>query len=83
MKFLDEYRNAAIARRLLAEIKRAAIRNWVIMEICGGQTHTIMRYGLDELLPAILNSFTDQGAQCASRRSKPSKRRSNLPPGQK
>ncbi len=52
MKFLDEYRNAAIARRLLAEIKREASRKWVIMEICGGQTHTIMRYGLDELLPA-------------------------------
>ncbi len=52
MKFLDEYRNADIARRLLAEIKREAQGSWVLMEICGGQTHTIMRYGLDELLPA-------------------------------
>ena len=51
MKFLNEYRNADIARRLLAEIKREACGNWVLMEICGGQTHTIMRYGLDELLP--------------------------------
>ena len=51
MKFIDEYRNAAIARRLLAEIERAVRRQWVLMEICGGQTHTIMRYGLDEVAP--------------------------------
>jgi len=51
MKFLDEYRNAGVARRLLAAIRREARRPWVLMEICGGQTHTIMRYGLDELLP--------------------------------
>ena len=52
MKFLDEYRNADIARGLIAEIKREARGQWVLMEICGGQTHTIMRYGLDELLPS-------------------------------
>src|SRR5271157_1650856 len=52
MKFLDEYRDAGIARRLLAEIARMVRGHWVLMEICGGQTHTIMRYGLDELLPA-------------------------------
>ena len=52
MKFLDEYRNADIARRLISEIKREVRGNWVLMEICGGQTHTIMRYGLDELLPS-------------------------------
>ncbi|HTR23359.1 MAG TPA: hydrogenase formation protein HypD [Terriglobales bacterium] len=52
MKFLDEYRNADIARGLIAEIKREARSQWVLMEICGGQTHTIMRYGLDELLPS-------------------------------
>ncbi len=51
MKFMDEYRDAGIARRLLAEIARTVQRPWVLMEICGGQTHTIMRYGLDELLP--------------------------------
>ncbi len=51
MKFIDEYRDAAIARRLLAEIARTVHGHWVLMEICGGQTHTIMRYGLDELLP--------------------------------
>jgi hydrogenase expression/formation protein HypD len=51
MKFIDEYRDAAIARRLLAEISSTVGGQWVLMEICGGQTHTIMRYGLDELLP--------------------------------
>jgi len=51
MKYLDEYRDARIARVLLAEIAQAVRSHWVLMEICGGQTHTIMRYGLDELLP--------------------------------
>jgi hydrogenase expression/formation protein HypD len=51
MKYLDEYRDARIARALLAEIAQQARGHWVLMEICGGQTHTIMRYGLDELLP--------------------------------
>jgi len=51
MKYLDEYRDGKIARALAAEIAAIAIRPWVLMEICGGQTHTIMRYGLDELLP--------------------------------
>ena len=51
MKYLDEYRDARIARALLAEIAQNVHRPCVLMEICGGQTHTIMRYGLDELLP--------------------------------
>ena len=51
MKYLDEYRDGRLAQRLVAEIKRTVTQPWVLMEICGGQTHTIMRYGLDELLP--------------------------------
>jgi hydrogenase expression/formation protein HypD len=51
MKYLDEYRDGRIARRLAQEIAETATKHWVLMEICGGQTHTIMRYGLDELLP--------------------------------
>lgn len=51
MKYLDEYRDAAIARGLSARIRGRVTRPWVLMEICGGQTHTIMRYGLPELLP--------------------------------
>ncbi len=51
MRYLDEYRDAALARALAARIRARATRPWVLMEICGGQTHTIMRYGLPELLP--------------------------------
>jgi hydrogenase expression/formation protein HypD len=54
MKYIDEYRDARIARALAAEIGQCATHPWVLMEICGGQTHTIMRYGLDELLPRDL-----------------------------
>jgi len=50
MKYLDEYRDARIARALAAEIRRRSSRPWVLMEICGGQTHTLMRYGIDDLL---------------------------------
>jgi hydrogenase expression/formation protein HypD len=52
LKYLDEYRDDRIALALAAEIRERVTRHWVLMEICGGQTHTIMRYGLDELLPA-------------------------------
>jgi hydrogenase expression/formation protein HypD len=51
MKYIDEYRDATVARALVAEIARRVTRPWVLMEICGGQTHTLMRYGIDELLP--------------------------------
>jgi len=51
MKYLDEYRDERIARALAAEIAERTTQPWVLMEICGGQTHTIMRYGIDELLP--------------------------------
>ena len=51
MKYVDEFRNQALARSLFAEIRRRVTRPWVIMEICGGQTHSIVKYGLDQLLP--------------------------------
>jgi hydrogenase expression/formation protein HypD len=51
MKYLDEYRDGRIAHALVRQIAETTTRPWVLMEICGGQTHTIMRYGLDELLP--------------------------------
>jgi hydrogenase expression/formation protein HypD len=50
VKYIDEYRDGRIAHALAAEDRQLATRPWVLMEICGGQTHTIMRYGLDELL---------------------------------
>jgi hydrogenase expression/formation protein HypD len=51
MKFLDEYRDAALARKLAEAIARAVTRPWTLMEVCGGQTHAIVKFGLDELLP--------------------------------
>ena len=51
MRFVDEFRDASLVKAGLAEIRRVATRPWTIMEICGGQTHAIMHYGLDELLP--------------------------------
>ncbi len=54
MKHVDEYRDPHVARSLLARIHAKTTRPWVLMEICGGQTHSIMRYGLDELIPSQL-----------------------------
>ena len=51
MKYLDEYRDGQIAARLVEEIRRTVTRPWVLMEVCGGQTHSIVKYGLDYLLP--------------------------------
>ncbi len=51
MKHLTEYRDADKVRLLLNEIHNAVTRPWVIMEICGGQTHSIIRHGFDQLLP--------------------------------
>jgi hydrogenase expression/formation protein HypD len=51
VKYIDEYRDRRIAHALAVEIQHRVTHPWVLMEICGGQTHTIMRYGLDELLP--------------------------------
>ncbi len=54
MQFTDEFRDNRLAQGLLAEIRRTVTRPWVLMEICGGQTHSIMQYGLDQLLPPEL-----------------------------
>jgi hydrogenase expression/formation protein HypD len=51
MKYLDEYRDGEAARKLVGAIDRAVTRPWTIMEVCGGQTHTIVKYGIDRLLP--------------------------------
>lgn len=51
MKFLDEYRDQKLAEKLTQEIQRTVTRPWVLMEVCGGQTHCIVKYGLDRLLP--------------------------------
>ena len=51
MKFVSEYRDPKAAERLAAAIRQKVTRPWTIMEICGGQTHAIVKFGLDELLP--------------------------------
>ncbi|MFA5976348.1 MAG: hydrogenase formation protein HypD [Elusimicrobiota bacterium] len=51
MQYIDEYRDPEAARTLAREITRVVTRPWTIMEVCGGQTHAIVRFGLDELLP--------------------------------
>jgi hydrogenase expression/formation protein HypD len=51
MKYVDEYRDGEAAGKLAAAIARTVTRPWVIMEVCGGQTHTIVKYGIDRLLP--------------------------------
>jgi hydrogenase expression/formation protein HypD len=51
MKFLDEYRDGEAARTLADAVARTVTRPWTIMEVCGGQTHTIVKYGLDRILP--------------------------------
>jgi hydrogenase expression/formation protein HypD len=51
MKFLDEYRDEKLAEGVLEEIRRTVTKPWVLMEVCGGQTHSIVKYGLDHLLP--------------------------------
>src|SRR4051794_14883159 len=51
MKYLDEYRDGAAAETLATAIARTVTRPWTIMEVCGGQTHTIVKYGIDAILP--------------------------------
>ena len=51
MRYRDEYRDGAAARRLAAEIASTVTRPWTLMEVCGGQTHAIVRFGIDQLLP--------------------------------
>ena len=51
MKYLDEFQDPALAKRLLDDIHATATQPWAMMEVCGGQTHSIIRHGLDQLLP--------------------------------
>lgn len=51
MKYISEYRDAKLVHGVLEEIRRTVTRPWTLMEICGGQTHAIVRHGIDQLLP--------------------------------
>ena len=51
MKYVDEYRDAKLSERLLDAVRHAVTRPWTLMEVCGGQTHTLVRSGIDRLVP--------------------------------
>ena len=51
MRYLDEYRDGASAERYAKTLRAMVTRPWTLMEVCGGQTHAIVRYGIDEMLP--------------------------------
>src|SRR6202142_473421 len=51
MKYVSEYRDSILVNNVISEIRRTVTKPWTLMEICGGQTHTIVRYEIDKLLP--------------------------------
>jgi hydrogenase expression/formation protein HypD len=61
VKYLDEYRDADAARKLAREIHRTTTRPWTLMEVCGGQTHAIVKFGIDELLPQTITLIHGPG----------------------
>ena len=61
MKYVDEYRDPEIAKKLLNAIKKTTTQPWNIMEVCGGQTHSIIKYGIDQLLPDYINLIHGPG----------------------
>jgi len=61
MKYLDEYRDGERAQQLAREIHRVTTRPWNIMEVCGGQTHAIVKFGIDELLPKLITLIHGPG----------------------
>ena len=61
MKYLTEFRNGEIAQRIAREIHQATTRPWKIMEVCGGQTHSIIKNGIDQMLPANIEMVHGPG----------------------
>src|SRR5574338_1325702 len=61
MKYIDEFRSAEAAEAYSRLIKKSITKPWFIMEICGGQTHTIMKYGIEEMLPETLSILHGPG----------------------
>ena len=61
MKFVDEYRDEAAARKLQDALQHSVTRPWTIMEICGGQTHAILKFGVDQLLPPEISLLHGPG----------------------
>jgi hydrogenase expression/formation protein HypD len=61
MKYIDEYRDADLTHKLLADLQKSVTRPWNLMEVCGGQTHSIIRSGLDRMLPSQINLIHGPG----------------------
>lgn len=61
MKYLDEFRDPEVARRLLDEIRRVVTRPRVLMEVCGGQTHSLLRYGIESELQGVVELIHGPG----------------------
>ena len=61
MKFISEYRDAEKVKKLIGEISGAVTKQWKIMEVCGGQTHSLVKYGILELLPKEINMIHGPG----------------------
>lgn len=61
MKYLTEYRNPELAKKVLAEIKRTATKKWNIMEVCGGQTHSLVKNGILNVLPDTIQMLHGPG----------------------
>lgn len=61
MKFVDEFRQPELCERLLDEIRQTAKREWTLMEVCGGQTHGLLRYGIDTALSGVVRLIHGPG----------------------
>ena len=61
MKYIDEFNDPELARRLLDDIHATVTRPWALMEVCGGQTHSIIRHGIDQLLPEQIEMIHGPG----------------------
>jgi len=61
MKYVDEYRRPEHCQRLISEIRQTATRPWTLMEVCGGQTHGLLRYGIDNALDGVVRLIHGPG----------------------
>jgi hydrogenase expression/formation protein HypD len=61
MKYVDEFRQPEVCRRLIQEIRQTATRCWTLMEVCGGQTHGLLRYGIDAELEGTIRLIHGPG----------------------
>jgi len=61
MKYVDEFRDPHLAERLVRRIHAIATRRWTIMEVCGGQTHSLLRHGIDEALADVIELLHGPG----------------------